>query len=216
MEKDHVLAKQFFPPEEIYRSGLPIVPSCGKCNREKQRLEDFTGTLFQFGDGKESSRKVLENRIPKTLAKNLKLKRLLQQAMQDIWLLNPAGIYEKRLVFQVNDESTEVINQWYKMITKGLFFYEKKVVLPDSHILYVIKPNTRIQFDVLLNLIHSSKESVERRFANGEFQYSFSQNIEENLTLWMFALKSVEMFVISADTNISVSLRQALLELDYK
>lgn len=218
MTKDHVLARQFFPREENYLLGprMPIVPGCRKCNSEKQRLEDFTGTFFQFFDGGEASRKVLEGRVPRTLAKNLKLKRILQEALKDIWLLSPSGIYEKRLAFEINDECTYVINSWYKMMTQGLFFYEKNVILPISHSLYVIKPGNMVQFCALSDLIRSSKESVEKSFASGEFRYSFSQNTEENLTLWMFTIKSIEMFVVTADQNTPASLIEKLREVDYR
>jgi 5-methylcytosine-specific restriction endonuclease McrA len=52
-ESDHVIARQFFPPEHAYRGGLPQVPSCGTCNRKKQRVEDGPAVLFQFGAGAE-------------------------------------------------------------------------------------------------------------------------------------------------------------------
>ena len=47
-EEDHVIARQLFPPEQKFRANLPKVPSCGKCNREKQQVEDIVGVLFQF------------------------------------------------------------------------------------------------------------------------------------------------------------------------
>jgi 5-methylcytosine-specific restriction endonuclease McrA len=45
-ERDHVIAKQFFPPNQLYRGNLPQVPSCGACNRRKQRVEDGPAVLF--------------------------------------------------------------------------------------------------------------------------------------------------------------------------
>lgn len=198
IEDEHVLAKQFFPPEERYRGQLIKVPACGACNRKKQRVEDSAGFFLQFSHYSPASQAVLEERAPRTLKKNKRLARALLRGASWQWVRLDSGLIVKRLVIQPAQDDWYFINWWYKFLTKGFYYHEFKKILPTNHSIYLIKPKDYIQFYCYQDFIIGSNNHRSRSLADGEFRYLVASNDEEGLSLWMFVFRSVEMCAVTA------------------
>lgn len=74
---DHVFAREFFLLNQ--RDGLPKVPSCQQCNKEKSDLEHYLTALLPFGGRHENAKDNLKKMVPKRLKKNKKLHRELSE-----------------------------------------------------------------------------------------------------------------------------------------
>jgi len=217
LEDDHVIARQFFPNEVIYRDNLPKVPTCRKCNREKQKYEDSAGVIFQFTHNSDASRKVLDDRVPRTLAKNARLLKALQAGMHRAWTRDKSGLLVQRLVIDINQEELFYINQWYRFITKGLYHFEMQEPLPAEYDIYLLKPTTQAEFDSWVEYLLNTRNSQERQLANGEFSYAFSNNSQDKaLSMWLFVFKSVEVFSFTVSRNSPDSLRSSLMKSDWR
>jgi hypothetical protein len=148
-EEDHVIARQFFPPEELFRGGLPKVPACGACNRNKQRVEDTVGVYLQFGHASDASRQVLEDRVPRTLKKNFRLARSLKAGLWRGLVRRPSGLVVPGLGLRLDDQVLEQIHDWYCFVVRGLYRHESGGHLPETHSVHLLRPATRKQYDTL-------------------------------------------------------------------
>lgn len=204
VEGDHVLAKQLFPAELLYRDRPAIVPACGKCNREKQKHEDSVGTILQFGHDSDASRKVLDDRVPRTLQKNARLSRALREGMRWEWRPEKSGLLAKRLVINISDEERFHINQWFRFLSKGLYYYETNQPLPRDRKLYLFKPVSQDEFEFCRSFILDTEAHEERSLANGEFYYAVALAADNATTAWQFAFKSVDVFAFTTSTKSAV------------
>lgn len=209
-EDDHVLAKQFFPPEKRYRGQLVKVPACGPCNREKQRVEDSPGFFLQFSHASPASKAVLKERAPRTLKKNKRLARGLRQGAGWQWVRLESGLLVKGLVIQLTRDDWYYINEWYKFLTKGFYYYEFRKILPKTHSIYLSKPTDFIQFCCYRDFILGSNNHRSRSLADGEFIYIAASNDKEGLSMWMFVFRSVEMCVVTAGQECSANFHSVI------
>jgi len=215
-EREDVLAKQFFPPEQRYRGDLVKVPACGNCNRTKQKMEDSAGIFFQFSDATPALEAVLEKRALRTFKKNERLKRAFQQGCHWLWVQLESGVLVKRLAIQLTQEESYHINEWFKFLTKGLFYYEFKEILPKDHLIYLLKPIDYHQFRFYLDFILNSHNHRSRSLANGEFRYIMASNDKDGLSIWMFFFRSVEMVAVTASPELPANFHAVLSRNSWK
>ena len=208
-EEDHVIARQFFPSEQVFRGGLPKVPACGACNRAKQRVEDTVGVYLQFGHDSDASRQVLEDRVPRTLQKNLRLARALKAGLWRGLVRRPSGVIVQGLGFRLDDLVLQDIHDWYCFVARGLYRHESGGPLPETHSVHLIRPATRKQYDTLLNLIRRDSQHFGRSLANGEFQYICAMSRVDPISAWLLAFKSVDMFVVTLSPDCPESVRES-------
>lgn len=195
--RDHVIARQFFPPEEKYRGDLPQVPCCARCNTAKSRIEDVAGTILQFGHDSDASRKVLNDRVPRTLAKNARLARALQHGMKRVWMRSPGGVLVPRVAIEIGRKQLRSLHRWYVLVTRGLYRFETGQILQPDHRIQLIKPRSQPEYDFFLHTIIRYPAHHRRAIARGEFGYLFVVSGRDALTLWAFHFKSVEVFAIT-------------------
>lgn len=196
-EKDHVLARQFFPPEPQYRDDLITVPTCGICNRAKQKVEDTPGVLMQFCGEGPASQTVLRDRVPKTLRKNAKLRKELQKGMCRGWVPLESGLLVERQLIELTERQLDHLNEWYRFLTKGFHFHEFGAPLPSDHTIQLLLGKTKEESTGLSNLILGTAGHKRRLIANGEFNYIVAMNEEECLTMWGFWFCGVTVFAIT-------------------
>lgn len=215
-EEDHVVARQFFPPEDKFRGGLPKVPSCGECNRRKQRLEDTVAVYLQFGHASEASTKVLEGRVLRTLQKNRRLARSLKRSFQRVLLRLESGILVPGLSFRLDDDVLAHMHDWFCFVITGLYRWETGANLPQTHSVHLVKPNTRKQYETLLKLLCGDSQHVHRTFAAGELQYIYAVSRIDPISGWVLAFKSVEMFAVTLGPECPDSIRQSTAKSEWK
>jgi len=201
-EDDHVLARQLFPPDIRFRGELPQVPACGPCNRRKQRAEDTVGVLLQFGHGSEASRRVLEDRVPKTLRKNHRLWRTLKAGLKRVSVQRESGLIVDALAIRLGDQELAHIHDWFSLVTRGLYRFETGVNLSADHSVSLIRPTSRPQCEVLLNVLRADSGHSIRSFAEGEFRYLFAVARQDPVSGWFYSFKSVEMFAVTTGPTV--------------
>lgn len=214
-EEDHVIARQFFPPEHIFRGDLPKVPACGECNRRKQRIEDTVAVYLQFGHSSSASAGVLQNRIPRTLRKNLRLLRSLKMALRQILVRRESGVLVPALAFKLDDQVLTQVHDWFCIVTRGLYRHESGVNLPENHSVHLVKPTKWQQYNGLLNMILGDSQHVRRSLAHGEFQYAFAISRVDPISAWLFSFKSVEVFVATLGPECPETLRRSIAEVEW-
>jgi hypothetical protein len=208
-EADHVVARQFFPDEGAYRSNLPKVPSCGGCNRAKQRVEDTVGVYLQFGHGSDASRQVLEKRVPCTLKKNQRLARSLRHSLGRIIVPKESGVLSPGLAFRLDDAVLAHIHDWFAFVVKGLYRHETGESLPTDHSIHLLKATTKKQHEILLNVIRQDSRHVRRDLAQGELQYVFTLSRVDPISSWLLAFKSVDVFAVTLGPECPESVRRS-------
>ena len=194
VETDHVIARQFFPNDPAYRWNLPQVPACRRCNGAKQRVEDGPGVIFQFGNTSEGSHQLLLTRIRRTLDKNQRLHRSLRHSLRNVLVRRPSGVLVPTLALMLSPRDLRDIWAWFRYVARGLYYFERQSVLPADHTIHLVSPPTQEHFAMLLNLIASGSTRQARQYASGEIRYVYTCNDTEQLTLWLLAFKSIDMF----------------------
>ena len=195
-EREHVIARQFVPPEQVYRKGLPKVPSCGPCNRRKQQVEDGPAVLFQFGDGGEASGRVLTEEVPKRLAGNRRLYTSLRRGLRKVSVRLLCGIVVPTLAIHLSPREINDCYYWLQFVTRGLYCFEFGVPLPVDHSVHLFwRKDTR--FKMFCNLILRDPNRQIRSCAGGEFQYAFAVNPIEWMSLWSYSFKSIRVLALT-------------------
>ena len=208
-EEDHVVARQFFPPEERYRGNLPKVPSHGHCNRQKQRVEDGPAVLFQFGDDGEASRSILTRRVPNTLAKNRRLHASLREGLQEVLVRLPSGLVVPALGITLSSRELADSYAWFQLVTRGLYYFEFGVPLAADHTVHLVRP-IHEGHNIFIDLIRTDRQYRTRAFADGEFQYAVANNAGEGVSLWFYAFKSINMLAFALPPNCPSDLRSGI------
>ena len=214
-EEDHVVARQFFPPQERYRGNLPKVPCHAQCNRQKQRVEDGPAVLFQFGHGSVASRHVLTRRVPRTLAKNRRLHASLRQGLQEVLVRHPSGLVVPALGISLNPRELTDSYAWFQLVTRGLYYFEFHTPLLADHTVHLLRP-TDDRFNIFTDLLRSDRQHRIRAFADGEFQYAVARNGGDGLSLWLYAFKSINMPALTLAPDCRADLRSQIGAIEWR
>ncbi len=215
-EDDHVLARQLFPPDHRFRDRLPQVPACGSCNRLKQRTEDTVGVLLQFGHSSEASRRVLEDRVPRTLKKNHRLWRSLRNGMQRLSVRRESGIVVDGLGIRLGTRELADIHDWFCLVTRGLYRFETGAPLPMDYSVSLIRPTSRRQCEVLINMLCRDSQHSHRSYADAEFRYVFAVAKTDPISGWFYSFKSVDMFAVTMGPAVPPETARSTAELIWK
>lgn len=214
VEEDHVVARQFFPNVLKYRDQLPKVPSCRICNQWKQQVEDGPAVLLQFGHASEASRRVLLERVRRTLRKNLRLGRALNRGLRWIWLRRHSGLVTREQAFELEDRELADLNDWFRLIIRGLYSYEVGAPLEAEHTVHLLRPAMPEQYAVLRRLI-ANHRSTYRSCGNGEFQYAFAAGNQDAVSAWLLAFKSVDMGAVTLPPDVPQLLRDSVAAVEW-
>ncbi len=131
--QDHVFAREFFLPNTTYE---PIkVPACVSCNNQKSQLEHYLTALLPFGGRHKDASINLEQMVPKRLARNAKLHRLLSDYKGTTWIKDGGGLYLPTMTLPVDYRKIEHL---FRFIAKGLAWHHWGVRLTTDHFLTVL------------------------------------------------------------------------------
>ncbi len=215
-EREHVIARQFFPPEKRFRGDLPRIPSCRNCNAAKQKAEDGPAVIFQFGHFSEASERVLQTRVRRTLAKNRRLLTTLQQGLHEVWARQNSGLVVPTLALTLSERELGEIHDWFRFVTRGLYYFEFGSPIPEEYTIHLVKPASMEQFLILRDLVAQDSKHQRRSFANGEFRYIFAANHREQVSMWLFAFKSIDMVSIVIGPTCPNSLQVRLSRIEWQ
>lgn len=170
---DHVVAREFFP--ETHRDGLPKVPACVPCNREKSNLERELTALLHFGSSHEAATTTLLKDGRRRLDKNPALRARLQDG-------------QRRIAATIEARPASVLalpfagNEFVKLcafIVRGLVWHQWHHVVPAPYVVEII-PVTDRGADFFDHLLQMSPELRGREsFARGAFEYAYTRNPQD-------------------------------------
>ena len=215
-EPDHVIARQFFPAEQIYRGRLPQVPACRTCNGAKQKVEDGPGVIFQFGHSSEASRQLLLTRVRRTLQKNRRLHGALRRSLRNVVVKRPSGVLVPSLALTLSPRELSDIWAWFRYVARGLYTFEFSRILPTDHTIHLVKPATFDHFVVLRDLILRDSKRRAREYAAGELRYVYTYNEAEQLTMWLLAFKSIDMFWLTVGPASAAVVPTLLADIEWR
>jgi hypothetical protein len=168
---DHVFAREFFLPGTVYE---PIkVPACIKCNNDKSQLEHYLTTLLPFGGRHKDAQENLAQMVPKRLAHNERLRRLISKRQKTVWIKDAGGLYVPTMGLPLD---FQLIERLFRFITVGLVWHHWKIRLTSKH------------FVTVLALSQKGVEVFDRKF----FRAANAQNISNDLGNGTFVYEAVQ------------------------
>lgn len=190
---DHIIARSFFPREERWTRDLPKVPSCDKCQTKRSKLEGELRLILAFGDTSEGAFRLLTLKAKEDLAKNLRLLRELRKAWGPARIRMPSGNVEERKVLSLSPKRHRDLFDWYAYIVKGFYRHDAGIPLPIEHRLYLKKPRTQEQYQILRDIVCQPGHTI-RQFGSGEFKVASVITSDQDVSCWMFSFRSAAMF----------------------
>jgi hypothetical protein len=183
---DHVIARKFFSEQK--RGGLPIVPSCYKCNSAKSALELYAMSVMPFGATHADAGSVLETMVARRLEKNRKLAETLARGREIHYVSRDGGATwetEMRLPF-----AGEKLADLFSMITRGLAFAHFGVILPEAECAVeagFVREVGRAFFEPLFAM--NARKTGRIELGDGIFLYEGLQALDSpQLTVWRMSL----------------------------
>lgn len=199
---DHVIARSFFPIEQ--RANLPKVPACLECNRRKSELETYLSSVLPFGGNHPLASNILDDLVPKRLAKNKRVRRELASSFTDRAWIAPNGTVQLRKTINVDADKIE---QLYGLIVRGLCWTEWKLPLPLTKVEIQVGFLNSTGESLLGDLFQlRPKRRCHRVLANGLFQYEGIQAFDEDsITIWRLSLYGVRFMDSDNATDTSIA-----------
>lgn len=177
---DHVFAREFFMI--ALRGNLPKVPCCARCNREKSDLEHYLTAVLPFGGRHSNAAGNLQTLVPKRLAKNLKLKRQLEQGRTNGWQMTRGGVLEPTMTLPFDASKLEA---WGALVVQGLLWHHWQVLVPAEY--DVVSACFGEAGNELLARLSQMRahQRVNCNLGNGTFVYAGMQSgSDPALTVW--------------------------------
>ncbi len=181
---DHIFAREFFLPNR--RQNLPKVPACKQCNGDKSKLEHYLTSILPFGGRHGDARSNIEL-VPKRLAKNARLRRLLVDGRKAVWSKEKSGLYVPTTTLPIKPGCIE---QLFEFIVKGLVWYHWQIYLSSEHFVKVMVL-TKAGEDAFEQRILKEKTNpyVSAAPGNGTFLYEGIQDATSpEATAWRFSV----------------------------
>jgi hypothetical protein len=176
---DHVFAREFFP--ENQRDNLPQVPACEKCNNRKSILEHYLTSVLPFGGMHAQAEETLTKMVPKRLATNKKLHRVLREGM--IHLEGNGASKGGLLPMDGN-----AVTQLFEFIAKGLSWFHWGTIIEKTSVVSAMAlTKTGVAFFLERFFALNAKARVENTFGDRVFSYTGVQAVDtDQITVWLF------------------------------
>lgn len=182
---DHVFAREFFLSDSPYE---PIkVPACLLCNNQKSHLEHYLTALLPFGGRHKDASTNLEKMVPKRLARNAKLHRLLYKHKGTAWIKDSSELYVPTMTLPID---FHLIEQLFKFITMGLAWHHWQVRLTAEHFITILALSRHGEqvFDRKFFWVNNAAH-VTNDLGEGTFIYEGVQGVDNPaVTGWRFSI----------------------------
>jgi hypothetical protein len=135
---DHVFAREFFLPGTVY---TPIkVPACVACNNEKSQLEHYLTTILPFGGRHADAAENLQDMVPKRLARNVSLHRMLERHQGTTWTRGDGELLVPAMTLPIDGAK---VDEFHRFLAKGLACHHWNIRLTDSEFVVALALNGR-------------------------------------------------------------------------
>jgi len=177
----HVFARECFRLDR--RGGLPSVPACQPCNHQKSLLEHYLATVMPFGGRHPMSSALLNEAVPKRLAKNQKLHRRLTRGFTDITAMEDGAPVETFAVPFDSDKLTAL----FAMIARALTWHHWNAIIPPAYPVSATVLNPHFEPTMRAIFLRPRRAQARGELADGLFRYEGALSADEPpLTLWRF------------------------------
>jgi hypothetical protein len=183
---DHIIARQFFLSSR--RGGLPKVPACERCNRQKSALEHYLTAVLPFGGRHPDATANLETMVPRRLLKNRRLHEKLVLGLRQSTAKHPDADSLEHTPLAVPIES-EQLRRLFAFITKGLVWYHWQTILGPGYSVRAeaISEVWAQRYGLFFRM--KAREHVRQNLGEGTFCYEGLQAEEpRELTIWRFSI----------------------------
>jgi hypothetical protein len=176
---DHVFAREFFL--ENQRGNLPQVPACEKCNNRKSVLEHYLTSILPFGGMHTQAEETLKTMVPRRLAANKKLHRVLRDGV--IHLEDNGS--SKGGLLPMNGNA---VKQLFELIAKGLsWFHWGTIIEKTSAVSAKALTKSGVTFFLERFFALKAKARVENIIGDRIFSYTGIQAVDtDQITVWLF------------------------------
>lgn len=184
---EHVLARSFFLDED--KVGLPIVPSCRKCNSAKEKLEDYALMAFSLANRHIDADKFTEKHFYRRKKKRQKLHDSIVVTAQPILERQSSGLLLPTHTINID---TARILKFFELVARGLFFHHRGVAMPSSmrcdSMLFRDEDSAQI-IEGLRQSFGSNAIAYNEDIGRGNIRYSsLISNEIEGLSFWVMSL----------------------------
>lgn len=180
---DHVFAREFFPAGK--RDGLPVVPACETCNNAKSALEHYLTAVLPFAGRHVDSSTMLNEAVPRRLAKNQKLHRELGAGTTSVTVEENGKRCESIAIPMDSDRLTRL----FAYIARGLAAHHWDVVIPPGHQVEAVVLNPFFEPLFRELFLKRARNRVDGSIGDGAFLYEGAQAVDDPaLTLWRFQI----------------------------
>jgi hypothetical protein len=180
---DHVFAREFFLPAR--RANLPKVPACHTCNDVKGRLEHYLTVILGFGARHADASANLVQMVPRRLAKNAALHRVLNDRQVRIWAREGSLVVPVTTLPIDGDK----IEQLFRFIVKGLMWHHWRALLsPDIGVWTGFLNQRGVELHRLL-LGRGARARAVGNLGDGTFTYEGAQGTDiPQMSIWLFSI----------------------------
>ena len=207
-EREHVIAKQFFPANGLYRGDLIIVPACTECNREKGRVEEVVSIFLPYVSSSAAAKMVFEERITSTLRKNERLKNIYLKSIRITYGYNEFGKLIKISRFDFDDETQQYFPQWAEFVIRGLYREHAGENVPTSHQAKIRRFVKSEHVKFWRDWVNSHFNSFSAVKAKGEVRYQFSLGNTSVSSAWIINVYDTTIFALTHDVQDTALLKQ--------
>ncbi|MFZ3005386.1 MAG: HNH endonuclease [Phenylobacterium sp.] len=180
---DHVFAREFFPVER--RGELPKVAACAPCNNAKSKLEHYLTTVLPFGGRLDVSSQILNEMVPRRLAKNAKLHKELA-ANQGSLLIHRGGMVERAMTVPIEANQLQGL---FRFIVRGLIAHHWATIIPASYAVGAGLLTEAGEQIVAPMLQKNGRARANGSVGGGIFEYAGVQAVDDpSLTVWCFKI----------------------------
>ena len=204
---DHVFSREFFLVRD--RHNLPKVPACGVCNGAKSKLEHYLTVVLPFAARRSQAVENLRAGVPRRLAKNQKLRKVIEETSRHLWVQEESGIYQRTRMFSFDMQK---LRDLIDCIARGLAWYHWRVYLkPDRDEV------TALFFEdmgsvMLASVINEMNPAVQvhKKLGNGTVEYvGFRSASPPELTIW--TIRMYGGIVMTDDVSVGKQVRTCSL-----
>jgi hypothetical protein len=182
---DHVFAREFFLPDAVYERIK--VPACGLCNNKKSELEHYLTAVLPFGGRHIEAGQNLQEMVPKRLAHNASLQRMLSSHQGIAWVRDDGGLYVPAMTLPVEFDRIEKLMGF---VARGLAWHHWGVRLTTSDFVVslALSPRGQQVFDQKFFRVNVG-EQISNNLGQGTFMYEGVQGTDNPvITAWQFSI----------------------------
>lgn len=186
-DAEHVIARSFFLDDD--KVDLPIVPSCRKCNADKEKLEDYILMAFSLGSRHVDAQRFTETHFHRRAKKRQKLLDSIMQTARPVYERQANGLALPTYALTID---TPRVLRFFELVARGLYFHHRGVAMPADMrcdtFLFKDEDAARIT-EQTRQAFGWNAEGLNENIGRGNIRYAaLISNEVEGLSFWIMSM----------------------------